>query len=47
MYLGNPSLEKCKTPYPYKVAALRAYINRAIVVCSNQELLKEEINLIK
>ena len=35
---------------PYKLAALHywlAYINRAIVVFSNEELLKEEINLIK
>ena len=39
--------KKCKTPYSYKLAALRSYINRAIIVCSNKELLKEEINLIK
>ena len=39
--------KKCKTPYPYKLAAMRAYINKGIIVCSNEELLKEEINLIK
>ena len=27
--------------------ALRTYINRAIIVCSNEKILKEEINLVK
>ena len=38
---------KCKTLYQYKIVALRTYINRAIIVCSNEKILKEEINLVK
>ena len=37
---------KCKTPYTYQIAALRACINRAIVICSTQNLMKEEIKAI-
>ena len=38
--------KKCKTLYTYKVAALRAYVNRATVICSTQNLMKEEVNMI-
>ena len=37
---------RCKTPYAYKIAALRAYINRAITVCSSSDLRNEEIKTI-
>ena len=29
---------KCRTPYTFKIAALRVYINRAIVVCSTEKI---------
>ena len=37
---------KCKTPYTCKIMAVRVYINRAIVICSTQNLMKEEIKTI-
>ena len=35
-----------KTPYQYKLAALRSYINCAIMICSNEMLLKQEMEFI-
>ena len=37
---------RCTAPYTYKIAALRAYINRAITICSSPSLIKEEIKAI-
>lgn len=37
----------CDTPYRYKIAPLRSYINRALLVCSNDYYFKEEIDIIK
>ena len=38
---------RCKIPYNYKIASLRSYINRALIVCSNQKLIDEEIKTIE
>ena len=32
-----------KTPFQYKFAVLRSYINRAFMICSNGKLLKQEM----
>ena len=35
-----------KIPFQYKLAAIRSYINRAIMICSNEKLLKQEMGFI-
>ena len=35
-----------KTPFQYKLAAVRSYINHAIMICSNEKLLKQEMEFI-
>ena len=37
---------RCNTPFQYKLTALRSYINDAILICSSDQLLKEEIKFI-
>ena len=34
---------RCKTPYVYKIAALRAYLNGAITICSFQSLIYKKL----
>ena len=39
---------RCRIPYSYKIAGLRSYINRVlIIICSNQKLTNEELKIIE
>ena len=35
-----------RMPFQYKLAALRSYINCAIMICSDEKLLKQEMECI-
>ena len=37
---------RCNTPFQYKLAVTGSYINRTILICSNEQLLKKEIKFI-